>query len=129
LAFLIVHRSGNYNPARTGDCSCLRLHFPVVGVTGKDVPKGGEDPAGLSYLGFFLLPVFGVDGFSQTIVRYVVVTTPFAERFPATPGAASRTNRSSTVSALSNSTIATGRAYVAVACYVFDLTKLAHFAV
>jgi hypothetical protein len=51
-------------------------------------PKGVYDVAGLSYLGFFLFPVFGVDGFSQTIMLHVVVTAPFAERFPATPGAA-----------------------------------------
>jgi hypothetical protein len=56
----------------------------------------------------------------------VVITTPLAERFPATPGAAVGTDRPSAVSTNSHGTIATGRPYVAVTCSVFDLAIGVH---
>jgi hypothetical protein len=45
----------------------------------------------------------------------VVIAAPFAERFPAAPHAASRTNSDSAVSTFSHSKIAARRTYVAVA--------------
>ena len=46
--------------------------------------------------------------FPQTVMSPVVITTPLAERFPATPGAAVGTDRRSAVSTYSHGTIATG---------------------
>ena len=54
-------------------------------------------------------------------VSGVVITAPLTERFSAAPHATVGTDSDSTVSALGNSTIATGRANVAVASSVFDL--------
>ena len=66
--------------------------------------------------------LFVLSRFSQTGIRHVVVTTPFTERFAATPSSTVGTDRSSAVSALGYSTIAAGRPYVTIAVSVFDLT-------
>ena len=56
----------------------------------------------------------------------MVVATPLAEGLAAAPRATVRTNRHSTVTTCSYSTIATGRPYVAVAFSVFDLAVGVH---
>jgi hypothetical protein len=59
-------------------------------------------------------------------MRNVIITTPFTERFTATPSSTVGTDRSSAVSALGYSTVAAWRPYVTIAVSVFDLAKLAH---
>jgi len=59
-------------------------------------------------------------------MRNVIITTPFTERFTATPSSTVGTYRSSAVSALGYSTIAAGRPYVTIAVPVFDLAMGIH---
>ena|SRR5258708_18360100 len=58
--------------------------------------------------------------FPQTVMSPVVITTPLAERFPATPQAAVGTDRRYAVRTFSRGSLAARRSCVAVTGYVFE---------
>lgn len=65
-------------------------------------------------------------GLLQTGMSAVVVTTPLTERFSTAPHPTIGADSDSTVSTLGDSTIATGRPYVAVAYSVLNLAVGTH---
>jgi hypothetical protein len=69
---------------------------------------------------------FILDRLTQTRMRDVVIVAGFAERIAAAFDTTIRTNRSSTVGALSHSTVATWSSNTAIAAYVFNLAVGIH---